>query len=205
MVNMFNLLMQGSTPPKVQEVASAFRRWGRIGFWVQIVFAFIPVIILIFALFINNNPVESRAAKLYIGEFFAFGCLLALVFSIYWCFRYIQLSKKLEDPQQRPSKAEVIQCLWIGLIANLTGMVCAVIVSMARVTTLLWQMLSIPQGASLISSPGEGTMINRGTVIVPLHMVGIQAMLSTIAAELVGIMVALLLLRLISQNHSESS
>ncbi|MGB3510422.1 MAG: DUF3611 family protein [Microcoleaceae cyanobacterium] len=202
---MFNFLKSDSSPPTLQQITFAFRRWGWVGFWVQIVFAFIPVLILIFALFINNNLAESQAQKLYVGEFLAFGCLLALIFTIYWCFRYVQLSKKLEDPQARPSKAEVIQCLWIGLVANVIGMVFAVIVAMGRVITLLWQMLSIPQGAVRLTTPGtQETFVNRGTVVVPLHMVGIQAMLSTIAAELVGIVVALWLLRLVSQHHSDN-
>ena len=202
---MFEFLMQDSSP-SVQEIAFAFRRWGWVGFWVQIVFGFIPIIILIFALFFHNNSTDSTAGNLYIGEFLAFGCLLALVFTIYWCFRYVQLSKKLENPQLRPPKIEVIQCLWIGLISNILGMLCAVIVSMGRVATLLWQMLSIPQGASVISTPGSNqAVINRGTLIVPLHMVGIQAMLSTIAAELAGIIVALWLLHLLGKHHSPNS
>lgn len=203
---MFNFLTQNSSPPNVQQISFAFRRWGWVGFWVQVAFAFIPVLILIFALFFTNNPADSRAEQLYVGEFLAFACLLVLVFTIYWCFRYVQLSKKLKDPQLRPPKAEVIQCLWIGLIANTLGMVCAVIVAMGRVLTLLWQMLSIPQGAVRLTTPGtQQAVINRGTLVVPLHMVGIQAMLSTIAAELVGIVVALWLLRLVHQHHSADS
>lgn len=203
---MFNFLMENSSPPTVQEIAFAFRRWGWVGFWVQIVFAFIPIIILIFALFFTNNPDYTRPGNLYIGEFLAFGCLSALIFTIYWCFRYVKLSEKLENPQMRPPKAEVIQCLWIGLIANILGMFCAVVVAMGKVATLLWQMLSIPQGASVISTPGSNqAIINRGTLVVPLDMVGVQAMLSTIAAELVGIIVALWLLGLVSQHHSHHS
>ena len=200
---MFNFLKQDSSPPNVQQIAFAFRRWGWIGFWAQVVFAFIPVLILIFAIFFSNNPADSKAENLYVGEFLAFACLLALMFTIYWCFRYVQLSEKLAEPEIRPPKAEVIECLWIGLIANIIGMFCAVVVAMGRVTTLLWQMLSIPQGALRITSPGsQQAVINRGTLVVPIHMVGLQAMLSTIAAELVGIIVALWLLRLVSQHHS---
>ena len=180
---MFNFLKQDSSPLNVQQIAFAFRRWGWVGFWAQVVFAFIPVLILIFAIFFSNNPADSRAEKLYVGEFLAFACLLALMFTIYWCFRYVQLSKKLENPQVRPPKAEVIQCLWIGLVANIIGMFCAVLVGMGRVATLLWQMLSIPQGALRLTTPGtQQAVLNRGTIVVPIHMVGIQAMLSTIAA-----------------------
>ncbi|MGK7918526.1 MAG: DUF3611 family protein [Trichodesmium sp.] len=200
---MFNFLMPDSSSITVQQIALAFKRLGWVGFWVQIVFAFIPIIILIFALFFTNNPNYTRPGNLYIGEFLAFGCLLALIFTIYWCFRYVQLSEKLENPQMRPPKAEVIECLWIGLIANILGMLCAIIVGMGKVATLLWQMLSIPQGALSITSPGsQQALINRGSLVVPLDMVGIQAMLSTIAAEFVGIIVALWLLRLVSQHHS---
>ncbi len=184
---MFDFLTQDSFLPSVQEIAVAFRRWGWIGFWVQILFAFIPVLILIFALFFSHNPADGMEKTIYVGEILAFACLLALVFTIYWCFRYVQLSKRLEEPKMRPPKAEVIQCLWIGLIANISGMLCAVLVAMGRVATLLWKMLSLPQGASLISTPGNDQTIIRprpsgrglnykGSVIVPLHMVGIQAM-----------------------------
>ncbi|WP_240038927.1 MULTISPECIES: DUF3611 family protein [Okeania] len=30
---MLNFLMPDSPPPSIQEIAFAFRRWGRIGFW----------------------------------------------------------------------------------------------------------------------------------------------------------------------------
>jgi hypothetical protein len=191
--------LTNSPSSNVLQIAAAFRRLGWIGFWLQALLGFIPFVILIFVLFFNPN-----GGGFDLKVILAYGCLLALVFTIYWCYRYTRLANKLENSKLRPSKEEVTRSLWIGLLANVGGMSCAVLVAIWLVGTLLFKMLSLPQGATTIAPTrgSEGTVISPGQIVVPNDLIAMQAMVITVAAELIGIIVALLLLYRVSQNRS---
>lgn len=178
--------------PSPRRLALDFRWCGWLGFWLQSLLGFIPILLLIFALFLYQNP---QRGVIGIGNFLAFGCLVALLFTIYWCFRYTRVALDLEDPNFRPRRIEVIRTLWVGLLSNAAGMLCAVLIGMGRAGNLLTTMLSLPPGAITLTTPTAGGMLlNRGPIVTVLDMVALQAVLNTIAAELVGILVALWLL-----------
>ncbi|MBS0016181.1 MAG: DUF3611 family protein [Arthrospira sp. SH-MAG29] len=138
------------------------------------------------------------------GLVLAYGCLLALGFTIYWCFHYTRIGDQLTDPDRRPSKASVTRSLWIGLATNIAGMICAMVVAMWKVGALLFRMLSVPPGAATIYNPSEGAAIlsRSGPIIVPMDMITLQAAVNAMAAELVGILVSLFLLYQITQSLS---
>ncbi len=189
--------------PNVHQIASEFYRLGWIGFWVQLGLGIIPIVILLFVLLFDNRPNSAQAGNAWLGTILAYGCLLTLIFTIYWCFHYTQLSDQLKNPELRPSKAQIRRSLWIGILANLCGMTCAMIVALWRVGTLLFRMLSLPPGASTIYTPMPGAaVVNPGSIIVPMNMISLQAMMNTIAAELVGVTVTLWLLYRVIQHTS---
>lgn len=187
----------------VHQIAKSFHRWGWIGFWVQLGLGIIPILILLFVLLFDNKPNASQAGNAWLGTILAYGCLLTLIFTIYWCFHYTQLSDRLRNLDTRPSKAEIRRSLWIGILVNLCGMTCALIVALWQVGTLLFRMLSLPPGASTIYTPVPGAaVVNPGSIVVPMNMIALQAMINTIAAELVGLMVTLWLLYRVLQHTS---
>jgi hypothetical protein len=179
----------------LHKLANAFRRWGWIGFWVQLILGFMPIMVLIFALVFRNLPNSDTSGNSLLFIILSYACLLALLFTLYWCFRYTRLSKKLDQPDKRPAKAEVIRCLWIGLVANVVGMAFAVIVGMGQVGTLLFKML--------FSSPSVALYNPRAT-IVPFDIIAMQAMINTIAAELIGVIISLWLLQRVYQVSSRT-
>ncbi|MBD2430854.1 MULTISPECIES: DUF3611 family protein [Fischerella] len=193
-----------SPSTNVHRIASEFRILGWIGFWLQLVLGSIPLFIAIPTLLFRSNPGRVGTQNS-IGVFFAYACLLVLIFTIYWCFRYTRLSKKLDDPDLRPSRKEVTRDLWIGILANISGMIFAVIVLLTQVGLLLNRVLSIPQGAATIYTPLPGAAIATSNLpITPLQIISMQAVSCAIAAELVGVIVALwLLYRLIPQPAYE--
>lgn len=164
----------------------------------------IPLFIAIPTLLFRGNSGRVGTQNS-IGVFFAYACLLALLFTIYWCFRYTRLSKKLDDPDLRPSRKEVTRDLWIGILANISGMIFAVIVLLTQVGLLLNRVLSLSQGAATIYTPLPGAAIATSNLpITPLQIISMQAVSCAIAAELVGVIVALwLLYRLIPQPAYE--
>ncbi len=193
-----------SASPSIHEIAQDFRRLGWIGFWIQSVLAVIPIFLLIFVLFLrpaspSNNQISA------VGLVLGYGCLFALIFTMYWCHRYTQIGHQLEDPQQRPAKAEVIQALWFGIVVNVIGMACVILVGFSIVGSLLYRVLTLPPGGSKILSPVPGTtVLNAGSIITPFNLIAMQAMVNAMAAELAGITVSLWLLSRVSSHQSKS-
>ncbi|MGV0028590.1 DUF3611 family protein [Phormidesmis priestleyi] len=131
----------------------------------------------------------------------AIACLIVLLFSIYWCFRYTQLANKLEIRDLRPAKSKVIRDLKLGLLINIGMIAIAVLIAMFRVGALTFKMLTVPQGATVIAPNQLGTVASA-SLITPSNMIAIQAMINTIAAGLVGTVIALLLLYQVGQHRS---
>ncbi|NJL43304.1 MAG: DUF3611 family protein [Pseudanabaena sp. SU_2_4] len=197
---MFNFLNPEAANPTPQQIARFFRLLGWIGFWLQSLLGFIPILVVVAAVLFN--PSQQQSGGLSFGLFLAIACLMLLLFSIYWCFRYTQLANKLEVRDLRPAKSQVIRDLKLGLSANIGSMAIAVLIAMVRVGELTFKMLALPQGATVITPNQTRTMVTQGALIAPSNMIAIQAMVNTIAAGLVGVVVALLLLYLVGQHHN---
>jgi hypothetical protein len=174
----------------LHRLAKTFRRWGWIGFWIQVILGLIPILVFTFALLFRNLPDSQATGNSLLFIILACACLLALLFALYWCFRYTRLSKKLIKTDKHPAQSEVIRCLWIGLLANVIGMTFAVVVTMGQVGTLLFKMLFLVPTLNVY---------NPRSFIVPFDVIAMQAMVNTIAAELIGIIIALWLLRQVYQ------
>ncbi|MDC0835745.1 hypothetical protein CKA32_003995 [Geitlerinema sp. FC II] len=187
----------------MNKIAIAFRRGGWLGLCLQTILGIIPILILVFVLLFRSSAGRSN----FIGIVLSYACLLVLIFTIYWCYRYIQMAEKLDDPERCPPKPEVVRCVWIGIVANVIGAVCGVLVNLGQVGRLLFRVLSVPQGGSTISTPGQGSAVfSQGAGIAPLEIVGLQASINIVAAELVGIIVGgWLLYSLSSRSPSRST
>ena len=97
---MFTNLILSSKPEKI---AKAFARLGWTGFWLQLVLAFLPIILLIYVLFFCPSASFQRGA-MGIAEYLGLFGLAILFFTIFWSYRYTLLAKKMADPASCPSK-----------------------------------------------------------------------------------------------------
>ncbi|MBE9224955.1 DUF3611 family protein [Phormidium sp. LEGE 05292] len=195
---MLNLL-ESNSPPSVRRIATEMRLIGWTGFWLQMFFGFIPISFAISFLFIPRNP-NKLGGSGSVAFFFGYASLIALIFTLYWCFRYTRIGQRLPNPDIRPSRVEVIRTLSIGLLVNLAGMIFAVIVAMYQVNNLLVKLLSLPQGSSTIFTPTQGAAVMARVPITPLQMMGLQAVISAIAAQIIGLIVSLWLLHRVNQR-----
>ncbi len=187
---MFQLLSR--TPPTHLQIAANLRRLGWIGFWCQVILGSIPVILLTFQWIFSK---EQTMAGIDITNIFSFIDIVTLLFTIFWCFGYTRLGKKLEKTEKSPKKAKVLRTIWIGIIANLGVMLLAVFIGIITLGGLLYTILSLPQGATTILQPVPGgTMVNPGLVIVPMDILGLLAIMNVILAGLVGVTISLWLL-----------
>jgi hypothetical protein len=176
------------TSPGLQKLSNAFKIWGWSGFWIQIILGVISTILLLQLLFVRRNPipnfigVETSPATLP-GLGFAWIGLAMVGASILWNFRYTTISKKLRSPD-RPSRAQTILQLKIGLIFSLVGLLLTLLATGAIV------------GALTVRSQ-QGSFAGAGgfnLTVQPLDFQIIQASLNTILAHYVGLFVSLGLL-----------
>jgi hypothetical protein len=185
----------------MNRTAASFQRLGWLGFWLQVLFGALPILMWIASVFFSPAQLTNRPVPWW--TYLAYLCPIALIFTIYWCYRYTRLSPKLLDPELRPPRLEVIQLIRFGLLVNLTGMAFAIIVLLGQVTTLWFRISLLPTGSSTITTPLPGTtVVNSGAIILPLQMMGILAMVCTIAAEWVGTFISLILLYQVNQYRN---
>jgi hypothetical protein len=188
-----------NSPPDIRDIARDFKRFGWLGFWLQIVLGVTPIMLLIFSLLFSGQKQPSTGALgSTIGLILAYVALSVLVFTIYWCYRYTRLAKRLDNPEARPPKADVIRMLWISIIVNIGGMISAIFIAIWKVSSMLFNMLLMPQGA--IVTPAAPLM--RSPLITPFDMITLQAIVNTMAAELVGLVIALWLLYRVNQHQA---
>lgn len=188
---MFDFLNPEAAGSSPQQIARSMRWLGWSGFWLQALLGFIPLLVVVTTVLTRMG--QQRGGFSF-GILLAIVCLIILVFSIYWCFRYTQLAGKLEHRELRPAKSQVSRDLKLGLLANFGIMAIAVLIALVRVGALTFNMLILPQGSTVIAPQQAGTTIAQGALISPSNMIAIQAMVNAIAAGLVGAVVALLLL-----------
>lgn len=198
MFDFLNLETANSTP---QQIARSLRSLGWIGFCLQALLGFIPIFVVVTTVLFSP---KQRQMGFSLGLWLAIACLVILLFSIYWCFRYTQLANKIEIRDLRPAKSQVIHDLRLGLLANLSIMAIAVIIALSRVGELTFRMMTLPQGATVITPQPAGTVMAPGALVTPSNIIAIQAMVCAIAAGLVGVIVSLLLLYQVGQHRNSS-
>lgn len=187
----------------LERLAALFRIFGWAGFWVQSFLAAVPVALLLFVLFFRSRTGSVTPLLSLIS---AYTCLAFLIVTIYWCFRYVQIGRRLSHPQDRPSRAHTMRVLWWGLTANVTGAAVATLVTMMQSGQILFKLLALPRGTSMLTRPTSGAvMIDPGNLVSPLQMLAVQAMVNAIAAEVVGIAIAVLLLYRLEQWSNAKS
>ncbi len=175
-----------STTQPLHRLGQELQRFGWIGFWTQVVLGFVSLLIVIIVIFSRSFNLNRSEGSPTLGLVLAIMGLVFLGVSIYCCYRYPQLGRRLDRPEKRPTKEHVIRSLNIGLWVNVAGMVFTVAAAEWNVGMLLLKVLSIPQGAAVYAT---------NVLIEPLEIFIIQAKVNTIAAQLTGIIVALWLLR----------
>ena len=178
----------GDVSPNVLRVVLAFRRWGWVSFWTQVVLCVVSSLVLLQLILLKApatatpTGADSNPATLP-GLSFAWAGIAVLGASIFWNFRYTQMAKKLRSPD-RPTKTQTVFQIKIGIIINLVGMLITLIGAASIVGALT---LRSQQGVFA----GAG---NFNLTIQPLDFQIIQASFNIIFAHFVGLVASLWLL-----------
>lgn len=188
-------LAGSSIPAAILRASATLRLSGNIGFWVQLVLGVVAALILLFAsasLVGGDSANTANQDRSFVqGSSFGVFCaaigIVALVVSIFFFFRYKTISRLMlvQDNALRPKKSYTLQTIKYGLLANLLGMMFAIIGAESFVGLVIGKALTIPQGA---------VFSNTSQLIQPKDLFIILANTHTIASHFTGIVVALWLL-----------
>ncbi len=180
-----------SLSTNVLKIVWALNIAGWVGFWSQLVLAIISTLILLFAI-VSRNAGNTGANNPGTGAglFLAFLGLVAVYLSIFWSYRYTLMAKKLRG-ESRPSRADTVKQLKIGLIISFVGMFITILGAGAIVGVLVAKSLSQPQNALI------NTDFSR--LVQPIDIFIVQANTNTILAHFLGLITSVWLLDRISK------
>lgn len=172
---------------KAERVSVALVRYGQIGFWIQLVFLIVVVLLggYVFKVFGGGAGLDNILAVL--------GLVLP-IFTTLWCRHYAALGRTLADPVSGPPPARIQRRAWVGVWAGALGAAVAILSLFGAASTLLMTMLANPQ-VGIQVSPATGP--NTAYSISAIDAVSIMALLLSLTAELLVVAISLRLVFLV--------
>lgn len=187
-------------PSNPEKIAKQFSRLGWIGFWIQVALIILPIILLLYVLFISS-PESAQSKGIDLSNYLSYGSLLVMLFTIFWFYRYTRLAKRIPDPALRPAKSSVIQTLWIGLGASGLGILFSMILMINAVLRLLFVLLATPQTGVPFAAPGG----DPSKTLSAFDAVSLTSLLFTLTAELIVLGFSLWLLFRVTRPSAGSN
>jgi len=176
-------------PSSPESIARQFSRLGWIGFWMQLVLVSIPVILLIYVLFISS-PDSAQGRGIDLSNYLSYGSLVVIVFTIFWFYQYTRLAHRIVDPALCPPLASVMRTLWIGLGASGLGIFFSMILMMNAVLRMLFILLATPQTGVPFSATGG----DPAKTLSAFDAVSLTSLVFNLTAELIVLAFSLWLL-----------
>ena len=185
-------------PSKPESLAKQFSRLGWIGFWVQLVLISLPIILLLYVLFISS-PESAQRKGIDLSNYLSYGSLLVMLFTIFWFYRYTRLAKRIPDPELCPPQSSVMRTLWIGLGASCVGILFSMILMINAVLRILFVLLATPQTGVPFATPGG----DPTKTLSAIDAVSLTSFLFTLTAELIVLAFSLWLLFRVTRPSTE--
>jgi hypothetical protein len=187
---MLQKIQNAITPSRVRSLAGSFLWLGWAGFWLQLVFGSLPIIVMAYFFAFSGNARVSRSGLPFV-EYLTIANLLILLFTIFWSYRYTRLARQLRDPKKCPTESSVIRTVWTGVMASTVGMLFSMLVMLVEAANLLYYFLKAPQaGIPVIQTAGAEAVYWVSAV----DMVSLIALILTLFAELIVLVFSLWLL-----------
>ena len=186
-------------PNKVDGLAKSFARLGWVGFWLQVLLGSIPLAVT-FYVFVFTGALSGPRTGLPIVAFLTLANLAALLFTIFWFWRYTALAKRIADPVARPTETTILRTVWTGLVASTLGILFSMAVLILDVGQLLMYFLIAPQAGipAIQTTAGVGA-----SWVSAVDMLSLLALLLMLAAEVLALVLGLWLMFRTTQTASE--
>ena len=185
-------------PSNPENLAKQFSRLGWIGFWIQLVLISLPILLLLYVLFISS-PESAQRKGIDLSNYLSYGSLLVMLFTIFWFYRYTRLAKRIPDPESRPTESSVMRTLWTGLGASCLGILFSMILMTSAVLRILFVMLATPQTGVPFAAPGG----DPSKTLSAFDAVSLTSLLFTLTAELIVLGFSLWLLFKVTRPPAE--
>lgn len=187
---MFKWLRKSVIPTKGGNLSRSFSRLGWAGFWLQILFGSLPVIVFAYYYFFSQVSTSGRKGLPFV-EYLAIANLCILLFTIFWSYRYTLLGRSLAEPSRQPSGTTVVNTVWTGVVASTIGMLFSMVAMLIESAHLLFSFLKMPQaGVPVIQTTNAET----ATWVSAVDMMSLFALTLTLTAEMVVLVFSLWLL-----------
>ena len=177
-------------PANPDRLAKQFSRLGWIGFWIQFALLAVPIILLVYVLFVSS-PESAQRRGIDLSNYLSFGSLLVMVFTTFWFYRYTRLGKRIADPELRPPQSSAVRTLWIGLWAGCLGIFFSMLLLLSAVGRILFVLMANPQTGMQIAQ-GLGTDPTKS--LSAMDAVSLTSLLFLLTAELLVLTFSLWLL-----------
>jgi hypothetical protein len=185
---MLRRLRDAITPSKGKSFGGAFSRLGWAGFWLQVVFGSLPMLIMAYY-FAFSSPESS--AGFGFGWYLTIINLLILIFTTYWSYRYTRIGRRIRGPETGPSEPYLIGTVWTGVVATTAGMLFSMLAVLSETANILFYFLKAPQaGIPVIQTSGAAATYWVSTVDV----ISLMALVLFLFAELIVLVFSLWLL-----------
>ncbi len=172
-----------------ERLSRQFSRLGWIGFWLQVVLVVVPVILLLYVVFISG-PDSAQSKGIDLSNYLSYGSLVVMLFTIFWFWRYTRMAGRIVDPELRPSQSSVTRTVWIGLGASCAGILFSMILLMSAVLRMLFILLAMPQTGIPISATGA----DPARTLSAFDAVSLTSLVFVLTAELIVLAFSLWLL-----------
>ena len=177
-------------PANPDRLAKQFSRLGWIGFWIQAALLAVPIVLLVYVLFVSS-PESAQRRGIDLSNYLSFGSLLVMVFTTFWFYRYTRLGKRIADPELRPPQSSALRTLWIGLWAGCLGIFFSMLLLLSAVGRMLFVLMANPQTGMQIAQ-GLGTDPTKS--LSAMDAVSLTSLLFLLTAELLVLTFSLWLL-----------
>ena len=173
-----------STPwqlAKPEKLSRQFTRLGWIGFWLQLALLAIPILLLVYVLFLRS-PESAQRIGIDLGNYLSYGSLLVMVFTTFWFLRYTRIGKRISDAALRPPRASVERTVWIGVWASCLGILFSMVLLFGAAGRMLFILLANPQTGIMVAPGPGGDPVQS---ISAIDAVSLTSLLVILAAELI--------------------
>jgi hypothetical protein len=168
-------------PVKPEKLSRQFSRLGWLGFWLQVAMLAIPLLLLIYVLFLRS-PQSAQRMGIDLSNYLSYGSLLVMVFTTFWFFRYTRLGRRIAEPERRPTRMAVERTLWVGLWASGLGIAFSMVLLFSAAGRMLLILLANPQTGVMIAPGPGGDPVQS---ISAMDAISLTSLLITLTAELI--------------------
>jgi len=151
----------------MSDLAKAFLRTGRIGFWAQVGLGLVSVAMAISAFVLDRRTSVGTRGSLALVQYLTLASLLGLAFTTIWSFRYMLLAERIADPARSPSMSLLRRVVWTGVGASTISLVFSMLIMLFEAAQLFMYFLRAPQaGINVIQTPGgPATWVSAGDIL----------------------------------------